>query len=539
MRITLNLSAERIEVYDFVEVSIKLDKKNIENPFTDVRLKGEFWQKDKEKSIKVEGFCDSSGGKLFKVRFMPEEIGDYKFKICYQQTDGFCKEFEGSFSAVTSQRKGVLNTDPDYPYHFIWQGTGEHYFLNGTTTYYLMGWQDDKTIEQIIDRLASYDINRLRVVLYGREFDRPWGTPVVNCEKFKMALNPWQAKFPDDITLPEYDMESFNVDYWQKYEKMLEYARQQDVIISVIFFIGAQPLCVPFAELSEEEYRYYRYGINRLAAYSNITWDVGNEHDFHRDTLWTRYMCYFIKRIDPYHHMVTAHNKIYRDNFIDMQLIQSWDAGLNDLILKEKEKLEEKNIKFPQVIEEFGYEDLWENMPGMRSADTRRRCAWEIYMAGGYQTTGESARNGTGTGKDTGGGWVSGRGDQEMTLLKSHKIMYQFFTSLDWWKLEPANDLVEAYYNYSFYDFKYYKQSGERVTDGHPFCLAREGETYLVYLPAGGNVRLKIKGGSYQIQRFNPRSGEKSPAGKLEGEKWTSPDLPDKEDWVFLLEKIN
>jgi hypothetical protein len=36
---------------------------------------------------------------------------------------------------------------------------------------------------------------------------------------------------------------------------------------------------------------------------------------------------------------------------------------------------------------------------------------WEIAMAGCYQTTGETANRGTGVPPDTGGGWVSGRGD--------------------------------------------------------------------------------------------------------------------------------
>ncbi len=537
MSIKLKQVSNQVKTYDFLEIVLANENPDLKNPFTDARIDGQFWS-DKDKKINVEGFCDSSDGSIFKIRFMPKKAGSYNFEINYKQADGSNEKFEGEFKAIDSDNKGLLKKDPDHPYHFIWEGTEEHYFLNGTTTYYLMGWEDDQTIKSIIDRLDSYKINRLRVLIYGREFDKPWGTPVVNCENFKLTLNPWESKFPNDITVPEFDMSRFNVEYWQKYEKMLAYAREKDIIVSAIFYIGAQPLCTLFDEYSQEEYRYYRYGINRLAAYSNVTFDVGNEHDFHRNTMWTREMCHFLRRQDPYGHMLTAHNKIYREGFIDMQMIQEWDAGLNEFILKEKEKLEESGHKFPQVVEEYGYEDLWEHFPGMRAADTRRRCAWEIYMAGGYQTTGESARNGTGTGKDTGGGWVSGRGDDSMTLLESHVIMYDFFTSLDWWKLKPANNLVKEYINYYFFDFEYYKGSGERVTDGNAFCLADEGNTYIVYLPAGGNVELDIKENKYTIKRLNPRDGEFSKIGEIEGATWKSPDVPDNEDWVFLLEKI-
>jgi hypothetical protein len=38
-------------------------------------------------------------------------------------------------------------------------------------------------------------------------------------------------------------------------------------------------------------------------------------------------------------------------------------------------------------------------------------------MAGAYQTTGETAKRGTGVWPDTGGGWVNGRGDDSMEML--------------------------------------------------------------------------------------------------------------------------
>src|SRR5690348_12322917 len=54
----------------------------------------------------------------------------------------------------------------------------------------------------------------------------------------------------------------------------------------------------------------------------------------------------------------------------------------------------------PQVNEEYGYEDHYPKWAKAyldgHSADNMRRTAWEIYMAGCYQTTGETARRGTG-----------------------------------------------------------------------------------------------------------------------------------------------
>jgi len=67
-----------------------------------------------------------------------------------------------------------------------------------------------------------------------------------------------------------------------------------------------------------------------------------------------------------------------------------------------------------------------------------------MYMAGGYQTTGERADTGTGWGPDTGGGWINGRGDESMVMLKGYGHIVDFFTSIPWWKLEPNNEFFEA-----------------------------------------------------------------------------------------------
>lgn len=134
----------------------------------------------------------------------------------------------------------------------------EHCFWNGTTAYYLMGWQDEATMESILERLAGKQANRVRVLLYGRQYDHPWRQPVVQTDELKLTLNPWPARYPDDRTNPEFDLRCFNGDYWRKYERMLEAADRLHVQISVCFFIGGQQLPTPFAMWSEGEVRYYR-----------------------------------------------------------------------------------------------------------------------------------------------------------------------------------------------------------------------------------------------------------------------------------------
>src|SRR5262249_43654846 len=141
-------------------------------------------------------------------------------------------------------------------------------------------------------------------------------------------------------------------------------------------------------------------------------------------------------------------------------------------------------------------------------------------MAGCYQTNGETARRGTGYWPDTGGGWVNGRGDDTMVLLRGYAHVVEFFTSFAWWTTEPHDDLV----------------------DGGAWCLADPGRVYAVYLPMGRAVHVRLQPGKYEARWFNPRTGKVDALpvveqGGAEAAPWGAPEPPDHGDWALLLTK--
>ena len=134
----------------------------------------------------------------------------------------------------------------------------------------------------------------------------------------------------------------------------------------------------------------------------------------------------------------------------------------------ESRKLQEKTGRIiPQTNEEYGYEDHYPHWAATRIRLGRCRCAataWDIVMAGATRPPGETARRGINIWPDTGGGWINGRGDDTMTMFLGYGHMVDFFTSFEWWKTDPHDELVN---------------------NGN-YCLADPGKTYAVYLPQGG-----------------------------------------------------
>jgi hypothetical protein len=449
---------------------------------------------------------------------MAPEAAEYKYTVTYKQ-NGFEKMAHGTFRAVEAHKRGILRVDPGYPWHFIWEGTGEHYFFNGTTAYWLVGWRDERIIRNSVDRLHRLKVNRLRVTIAGREAMSFFGEPVMTGPNWTVFIAAWPAQNAEDPFHPGFDYGQFNLPYWQKFERMLRFARARDMIISLVLDMNDSR--VHPAAGSEDERRFIRYAIDRFGAFSNITWDLGDDLDSYRDEKWTHDTGTFIQQEDPYKHLETSHPAVSNEHqdrvssWFSFTSYQEWSRNQHSLML-ESRKLQEKTGRIiPQTNEEYGYEDHYPHWaePGSDSADVLRRTAWDIAMAGAYGTTGESARRGTNIWPDSGGGWLNGRGDDTQTMLLGYGHMVDFFTSFEWWKTSPHDELVNR---------------------GN-YCLADPGKTYVIYLPHGGKATIKLQPGHYRASWFSALSGETIDQPEVSGSEWTSPEAPDSNDWALLI----
>ncbi|MBP7948736.1 MAG: DUF4038 domain-containing protein [Verrucomicrobiales bacterium] len=529
--VTFDQPAGEVEAFDFVEVCVQVKGTEAKNPFVDAKMRGSF-QITNGATLSVEGFCDSADGSRHCIRFMPPAPGTYSFTATYQE-GSFNQTTSGKFNVKDGKRRGMLRVDRDHPWHFLWEGTREHYFWNGTTAYWLLGWEDDGIMHAAVDRFAALKVNRMRVALCGRTASGArWNEPQVQqTEKFKFRLNPWVAARPDSPDDPGFDVTRFNLPFWQRCERMLAKARQHDIIVSLIFYLDGKDKGVdPFGKAhaaSDDEKRYYQYAVARLGAFSNVVWDLSNEYRHLRDDAWANVMGDFVKSCDPYDHLLSIHGhpdfSFRASPWADYCLYQQWDEhGGYDFMLKNRREQETTGHPKPQINEEYGYEDHYpvgwggDRTAPARNADSRRRLAWEISMAGGYQTTGERANQGCGKPPDTGGGWITARGDDQMTMLGGYAKLAAFFTSFDWWKANPDNSCIR---------------------EGNARCLVEPGKTFALYLPKGGSVTVALPPGKFQGQSCNCRTGEIKPLGEIPGgADWKSPVLEDGGgDWALLL----
>jgi hypothetical protein len=550
-RVDFSQSGQNVEAFDFVEITAQVFGPHPGNPFTDGSIRGTFKSATGNKQWNVEGFCDAEDGSVYRLRFMPQAPGGYTYSVEYRQ-GWFKKASSGVFQVSDGHRRGPVRIDPQNRWHFVWEGTGEHYFFNGTTAYWLMGWRDEQVIQASIERLHQLKINRMRVTVAGRTSEY-YGESVMDGPSWSPLLRPWQTAkdvhylhilgrigqffgvgggssdslatlgYAEDIYHPGFDYSRFQVSHWQKLERALRFARDRDMVFSLVLDMNDSRVHpVPG---SADERLFIKYVIARFGAFSNITWDLGDDLDKYRDDRWTHTTGTEIKEWDPYGHLATSHpiDTVHQDRTSDwfgFTSFQEWSREQHAFMLAERKKQQRLGRIIPQTNEEYGYEGTypyWVKELGSDSADTLRRTAWEIVMAGGYQTTGESTRRGTNVLPDTGGGWMNGRGDDTMTMLQGYAHMVDFFTAFEWWKTEPHDELVN---------------------NGN-YCLAKPGDLYAIYLPRGGNVTVRMEPGQYVAAWWNPTTGEKTPLPfvNVTTSSWISPQATGSNDWALLLQK--
>jgi len=524
LAVSFSAPTPQVQAFDFAEVTASVSWPRPTNPFTDASLTGWFEAADGRSKWNVEGFADAENGSVFRIRFVPPAAGDYRYHVDYRQGSAH-RSADGTFHAVAGTNKGPIRVDRAYPWHFVWEGTGEHYFFSGTTAYWLFGWQSDSVIDASLERLHRLKVNRVRVTIAGRS-DTFFGEPVTVGPRWTLYATAWPAKHPLDVYDPGFDYRRFDIAYWQKIERGLRFARERGMIISLVLDMNDARTHV--AAGSDDEKRYIRYAIARLGAFSNVTWDLGDDLDGFRDAAWSEATGRFIQHWDPYHHLTTSHprdgdasvRQARRSDWVGFTSFQNWTRHQHSFMLEQRKLQQKIGLIIPQTNEEYGYEDhypIWALPPNADAPDVLRRMAWEISMAGGYQITGETAKRGTNIWPNTGGGWMNGRGDSTMTMLEGYGHMADFFTSFDWWRTDPHDELVTA----------------------GAYCLANAGATYVVYLPHGEPTTVRLEAGEYKARGFDPLSGEWHQMPAVNGSSWTTPSAPTRgNDWVILLERI-
>lgn len=368
----------QIEKWNLYE--IELEGPADGNPFVDVELSAVFTNvEQKEDTVEVDGFYDGAG--IYRVRFMPETEGTWVYET--RSNTAELNGQKGTFECISCE-DNEKNHGPvrvRNKYHFAY-ADGTEFYPFGTTCY---AWihQPEKIQMETLATLSQSCFNKLRMCVFPKFYSNNSTEPY---------LYPYEGQAPD-----HWDVTRFNPEFFQHLEDSVEKLQNLGIEVDLILFHPYDKGHWGFDRMSHEnDLRYLKYLIARIASFRNVWWSLANEYDYMEKKTkadWDDFLA-FVANKDPYHHLLSIHQgDVLYDHWdpkithASIQLgTHNGDVELGFGVYKAHRDIYQK----PVIYDEVGYEGNLMQRWGSLSAQEVVDKYWKAAVSGVYMSHGET-----------------------------------------------------------------------------------------------------------------------------------------------------
>ncbi len=341
----------------------------------DVNLFVEF--ENDEKVTNVKGFY--AGNSIYKVRFLPEQTGFYKYKV-----KGIIED-SGSFvvKPPKENKKGLVKTDGT---HLKFKD--ETYYFPFGTTVYALAHQTNELIEETFNSLKNSAFNKVRMCVFPKHYNYNHNDP----EEFAFNLLPnkeYKKNIVSNMTLDfEYiwDVNRPNFCFWDNFEDKIKRLDDLGIQVDLILFHPYDRW--GFSSLTQKDnLTYIDYLLRRFSAMPNIWWSLANEYDLcFGKTLDDWYEIEnFIAENDPYQHLLSNHNCFSLYDFSREKITHCSIQKRTFNLVNELQEKFNKPVLYDECVYEGNLKETWGAISGKEMVNR----FWKVVSTGGYCTHGE------------------------------------------------------------------------------------------------------------------------------------------------------
>ena len=557
------------------------------NPFMNYRLNVLFTHSDSGKKYLVPGYfaadgnaaeTSSTSGNKWRVHFAPDETGNWDFEVDFRK---------GRWSAVSSKKetgesaefmdgfKGTFKIEPtdktgdDFRGKGRLQYVGEHYLRFAETGAYFLKQGADAPENFLayadFDGTFHNDGHKDELVKTWSSHLKDWkiGDPEWKNGKGKAmigALNYLASKKlnafsfltnniegDDQNVFPYIDYDTWDridVSKMDQWEIVFEHAQKLGLFLHFKTLEVENQGLLDNGGVGANSKLYYRELIARFGHHLALNWNLCEENGEwiknHRtppqSTPERLAMAHYFKENDPYHHHLVIHNGIKYDDLLGPEsgiTGPSVQTHRKDFASIHKEVLHllegSRNAGFPWAVAVDEPGDAQHSLlPDAEDPDhdlARRNGLWGTLMAGGW-------------GNEWYFGYDHAHSDLTCEDYRSRdlfwdqaRIALQFFEehSIPFQEMTNSNELV-----------------GNPKNENTIYCLAKKGETYVIYINSGETAKIDLTHTNNQfiVSWYNPKKGGKLIKGKVREVKGGQTidlgkkPIKNQEDWVLLLRKM-
>ncbi len=565
------------EVWVACEIEFTSDK-TYDDPVYTVDMDAVFYNEKTGTVLTVPAFWD--GGKSWKVRFAPTEVGEWSFYTVCTDTANSGLHHRGG-KVTCKEYSGDLDI---YKHGFIKTERGKNYFMyaDGTPFFYLADTHWTLALEEI-DSYGSVETQKFAGITkeladqygvtsqfkYIMDHRAEQGYTVIESQPLGWWTNPGQnGWFADEYqNIFTYGVNDIMLAKFQQYDVYFDYIAELGMVHSNTQFGYPTALMTEYfaGKITDAELeKLCRYWVARYSAYP-VMWATTQEgdNDYYGvdrgdcaatpETNPWFYVMDWVAKYDPYDHPSTCHqeNAIYtrvKNSRFDDSDNHTWYAAQYNYAFNginwEWAKEYYGNAGSKPVVNYEGPYDHWDESGG--SSYGVRVQAWGAYMNGqfGYGYGVQPiwsifwAQNGYpdyesrtvtdayGETFDKGLNWIEGlylESGEQVTYIKDYLQKYE------WWRLVPC---FNKSYFYQPGSCKYsVSHIGNEIYIGYFYGKTHNDK--LGKLTAMAN-------GEYEVQWFNCITGEYGEAFTVTVTDgvYQIPAKPDVGDWVISVKKI-
>jgi hypothetical protein len=465
------------------------------DPYRDVLLQAIFRPPDGS-VVAFWGFYD--GGTTWRLRFIPDQVGTWTYTARF--SDGSA-EIQGEFLCTASAIPGMLDGYAEVPIWFGFRGGGPLLArsLHVGDKFFAANFSDAARCV-FLDWVEAQGYNMLSIASHYLNRDSPgrgqgWDTP---------RLWPLDAK------------------EFRRLERILDDLAARHLLVFPFAGFFGRASSAPSDPAEQESY--VRYALARLGAYWNILLNVGGPeptlpHSPYMTEEEVDRLGRLIASLDVFDHPLTVHSPTGDDAFRDAAWLDFTTLqGPKTVDLNELSAGLLRNHHPHKPL--YAQETLWSGNkyhPDY-SDEALRRNAYVMLMSAAAINFADNGGPEPGSLGDSSSGF-SGTLDPRDARQARHAILkrvWDCIETLPYHRMLPRPDLVSQ-----------------------GFCLADEGNIYLVYLPNGGAVDVAVLCGSYSVEWIDAGNPVDRSNGGLtaDGQRLVSPTSEDAPgaDWLVCL----
>lgn len=351
------------------------------NPYLEVTLSATFTHGDR--ALEVPGFYDGEG--IYRIRFLPDREGRWHYRTASNAA--------GLHGLAGTLEVGKANPGDHGPvrvadtFHFR-HADGTRY-LNIGTTAYAWNLQGDAMEAETLATLKEAPFTKIRMCVFPKHYRYNQNEPDrYPFELVKRGSSQWPCTIEEAGW--QFDLDRPNPAYFRHLEMRIRQLGEIGVEADLILLHPYDRW--GFSRMSpEQDDRYLRYVVARLAALPNVWWSMANEYDFMENKSlddWNR-MIEVVADADPHGHLLSIHNAFplfdWRHPRITHVSIQRPETE-HSLLWRER-------FGKPVSVDECCYEgdiaEQWGNISGRDMVDK----FWLGVVNGGHVTHGETYYN--------------------------------------------------------------------------------------------------------------------------------------------------